>query len=201
MPTWSHFPPADELRGNMQLVRTPRDGSLVGIVTSDDLIGTNTHFWGGRTTPCEPPSCPACDAGCPTRWHAYLSFLRLDIGTQQLLELTAQASIIFSRYVDAHDTLRGCHFKSYRTGTAKNSKIEVLTKPADLTKLILPDPPDILAVLAMIWRINPATWNKDGAVNRITKYIANGAKDRVAKATRIPGEHEPHPNGKRSKAQ
>jgi hypothetical protein len=201
MPKWSRTPPAAELRGNMDLVRTPTDGSIVAIVTSEDLIGTNTHFWGGRTVPCEPPSCPACDAGCPTRWHAYTAIFNPSSGTQQILELTAQASVAFCRYLDAHGSLRGCHFKAYRTGRARNSKIEVVTKPADLTKLVLPDPPDVMRVLATIWRIDPSAWTEDGARDHVSEFVARGTVNRLAERL-APPDDPPKPaatNGSKRK--
>jgi len=57
----------------LPLVRTPANRSLKAVVTSDALIGTDTHFWGGHTVPCERPECDACNHGIAYRWHGYLS--------------------------------------------------------------------------------------------------------------------------------
>ena len=71
MPTWrTELPPEGKNRG-YDLKRTPTSAPLIAIITSTDLLVCDTHYWHGRTTPCErqcnaegrtidDTQCPAC---------------------------------------------------------------------------------------------------------------------------------------------
>jgi hypothetical protein len=156
MPAWSNKPPAVEKHLAFQLQRTPQDRPLCGIVTSEDMIGCNTHYWGGRTVPCEAPNCKACNESMPYRWHAYMSVYSEKSREHFLFEVTARAAVAFEQYRMAHGTLRGCLFNAVRPKRAKNSKVEIITKPADLTKYHIPDPPDLIKAMSVIWQLPAA---------------------------------------------
>lgn len=63
MPKWSNRVPTDPRGPSFPIVRTPTWKPLIAIVTSDDLIGTFTHFYKGRTMPCQGHGCTRCAAG------------------------------------------------------------------------------------------------------------------------------------------
>ncbi len=153
MPTFSSAPPADAQNFNLPLMRCPTKGKLIAIVTSDDLTGCKTHFWGGRTVPCEDLECAACPEGVPWRWHSYLSAFLPTKGLHFIFESTARATEPFIQYRQAHGSLRGCLFQATRATSRSNSRVNIQTKPADLSVLQLPEAPQIPLVLATIWNM------------------------------------------------
>ena len=135
------------------------------IITSPDLVGCFTHFHKGRTIPCEQEACEACKAGIPFRWHAYQSAFVKETALHCLFECTAQAAEHFTDYRAAHGQIRGCQFEARRYNSKPNGRILIRCRPADLTGLYLPDPPDLVKCLGILWgfpaddvvadRINP----------------------------------------------
>jgi len=153
MPTFSNAPPPADKGTALPIRRTPPGPPTVGIITSNDLIGTNTHFYGGRTVPCESPQCKPCSEGHPYRWHSYIAAVDPKSHEQYILELTAAATHPIVAYRNAHHTLRGCKFRATRANWAKNSRVSIELKPADLTDVILPPPPQLDRCLAILWSL------------------------------------------------
>jgi hypothetical protein len=135
------------------MIRTPANRPFVAIVTSEDLVGTNTHYYHNRTTPCEGDACPICAEGHSWRWHGYLSCV--DQGTKEhvLFEFTAQASDAFRAYRDRYSTLRGCLFKATRHAQRYNGRVTIQTRPADLEGKDLPPGANLKAMLCHIWNV------------------------------------------------
>lgn len=153
MPRWTHGAPTDPRGSSLPLWRTPAGGSIIAICTCDDLIGTKTHFYGGRTIPCEEHDCKACLDGIAWRWHGYLSALSTTKHVHFIFEMTAAASDSFVAYRKKYGSLRGCLFKADRIRNAPNARVLIQTKPADLTQFDLPESPNLPKVLCMIWGI------------------------------------------------
>lgn len=151
MPRWSQTIPEKPKGPALPILRTPAFKPLTAIITSNDLVGTFTHYFHGRTCPCEAPDCEACREGIPYRWHAYLSAIDCDNGLHFLFEVTAAGAEPFISYRDAHTTLRGCLFQARRWNSRPNGRILIQTKPADLTKRSLPPGPDLIKCLAILW--------------------------------------------------
>lgn len=153
MPIFSDTPPQDPRGPSFQIVRTPTGKPLTGIVTSENLVGCYTHFWKRRTMPCERDDCEACRHGIPFRWHAYLSAYLSGTLLHCIFECTAQAAERFVEYREAQGTIRGCQFTASRMNYARNARIIITTRPADLTRIQLPKPPNIEKVLAILWNL------------------------------------------------
>lgn len=151
MPAFSHNVPADPRGPSFPIVRTPPGRPLTAIVTSPDLVGCFTHYHKGRTVPCEQENCEACHDGLPFRWHAYQSVHVAATGLHCLFECTAQAAEHFTDYREAHATIRGCQFEARRYNSKPNARILIRTRPADLTGLYLPKPPDLVKCLGILW--------------------------------------------------
>lgn len=153
MPQFSNKPPPEGRRPGIALVRTPANRPLVAIVTSDDLVGTPTHYYRNRTTPCEGEGCPICAEGFSWKWHGYLSCV--DQGSQEhiLFEFTAQASDAFRSYHKQYGTLRGCLFRANRHAGRYNGRVTIQTRPADLQAKTLPPGVNLTAMLCHIWNI------------------------------------------------
>jgi len=185
---WSNSPPSPARGVPLRLTRTPARRPLVAVVTSADFIGTNTHFFMGRTIPCTRPTCEPCDHGYPWRWHMYLSAYVTATAEHVLFECTAQAAEAFTAYRAANGTLRGCLFQATRVNDKPNARVTIQTKPADLARLQLPEPPRLEALLCHIWSIpddslTPAR-DGDGRINYLAA-IPYGATT----------HHEAHPGG------
>jgi hypothetical protein len=153
MPTWSTNLPKNRKHMGFDLRRTPADKPLLGIVTSDNILVTDTHYWGGRTIPCERPDCEACNQSVPYRTHVYVSVFDPKTNEHFLFECTANAAKAFVDYREAAGTTRGCFFHASRPKGTKNGKVAILTKPSDPTKTNLPSPPNVALALCVIWRL------------------------------------------------
>ncbi len=153
MPVWSTDVPNPSRGPAFPLKRTPNGKPLVAPITSDDLIGCDTHWWGGHTVPCEGPTCEAHTAGIPYRWHGYLTAVHVQTHLHFIFEMTAQAAEAFKDYRQAHGTLRGCVFEARRLRAAHNSRVVIKCKPADLREIHLPKAPDIARCMAIIWNV------------------------------------------------
>jgi hypothetical protein len=164
MPNWDRTIPDDDRKCGYRLERTPPDGTFTAIVTCHELIGCYTHYWGGRTMPCERPDCPACNANSPTRWHAFLSVWNPSTHDHVIFQCTAKAAVAFEEYQSSHGTLLGCHFRAHRPKRRRNAQVVIDCRPADLTKLRLPAAPNIMQAMAVIWQIPGAALVADEAV-------------------------------------
>lgn len=160
-------PPATSTKYALDLIRTPATGTLHLICTSAELVGTWTHYFGGRTIPCTPKdgsnpddyqgdTCEACLHGSSKRWHGYVSAFNPHTNQHLLFESTAAATAQLKAYRAKHGTLRGCEFKATRTSKRPNARVKLQMKPADLTILDLPTEANIVLALCHIWGI-PAT--------------------------------------------
>jgi len=153
MPDFTNSPPPDSHSPGISLIRTPGNRPLVAIVTSDDLVGTNTHYYHNRTTPCEGQNCPICQEGYSWRWHGYLSCVDQSSHEHVLFEMTAQASDPLRAYRKQYGSLRGCLFKATRQANRYNGRVTIQTRPADLTDKTLPRGANLTAMLCHIWNI------------------------------------------------
>lgn len=156
MPTWTSAAPKDPRGPSFPILRTPTSRPLIAIVTSENLIGCYTHFYKGRTIPCSGDDCPAHQEGVPFRWHAYQSARQVSNHLHFIFECTAQASTPFTEYRDAHKTLRGCLFEAQRYNSKPNGRILIRTKPADLHGMTLPEAPDLVKCLSILWDLPPS---------------------------------------------
>jgi len=146
--------PEDPRGQSLELMRCPPTRAIEGIITSVDFLGCNTHFYHGRTLPCDDSDCPACLEGLPWYWHSYISLFSIQTHRQVLFESTAKATEPLKLYRQAHGTLRGCLMFAKRANSSPNSHVIIQTKPADLADLNLPPEPNILKVLSIIWNIS-----------------------------------------------
>lgn len=160
-----HFqnePPADPRGNNLTLMRCPPNKPIQGIITCQDLIGTRTHFFHGRTVPCDDSDCPACEVGVSWRWHGYVSLFCVRTSQTILFEFTARAAEPLTQYRKAYGSLRGCLMNASRSNAAGNSRVTIRTKPADLEAITLPKEPNLLEALSIIWNIELPAITVDG---------------------------------------
>lgn len=162
MPTWTRSPPDDPRGQGLPIVRTPAARSLRAIVTSDHLIGTDTHFWGGHTVPCERPQCDACEHGVAYRWHGYVCAYQPDDQLHFIFEMTAQAAQAFNEYLKEHETLRCCQFEAWRWKHVRNGRVIIKCERSAIATHALPKAPDLQNLMAIIWRLPIGNLQTDG---------------------------------------
>lgn len=153
MLNFTNDPPKDSRGTSLPLTRCPTIKSITGIILSNDLVGTATHYYRGRTLPCDNETCPACDEGSPWRWHAYFALYGVTCHRTVLFECTAKACEPIKLYRKAYGTIRGCLMTAKRANASANSRVLIQTDKADLQKFTLPDAPDVIAALSIIWNI------------------------------------------------
>ncbi len=171
MPQFTTDAPDDPRGYALPLLRCPSGRAIVGIVTSDDLIGCPTHFWHGRTVPHEEEDCPPCKDGLPWRWHSWLSAFSPQKHECFLFESTARITKLFTAYRDSHAGLRGCKFRAQRRTAAANARVYLELAPANLQDLHLPDPPDLLRCLCMIWNVPFPSVDLDGLTRDVPRVV------------------------------
>lgn len=153
MPKYSNTPPNDPRGYALPIVRTPAGRKFQAIITSEDLIGCNTHFWGGKTVPCEAPDCEACKNGMPYRWHAYCSAVLHPQGLHVIYEVTALAAEALVTFRHSNGTLRGCAIEAYRWKGSANGRVIIKCERTSRTLDSLPKPPDLIHCLSIIWQL------------------------------------------------
>lgn len=197
MPTWSNELPKHGKHMGFQLHRTPQSASLQAIITCPELLVCDTHFWGGRTIPCErhhqeldgtlsAGNCAACNEAVPFRTHVYVSALDTKTRDHFIFECTAHAAKPIEEYRLANNTLRGCIIHASRPKGEKNSKVIIQTSPVNLSRVNLPDPPNVILALTTIWRLpltgmaiedqrhkSPTAHTKKGPINRMREQPDN----------------------------
>jgi hypothetical protein len=152
MPIWTDQPPQDTEDQAFALLRIPPTPGYKVLITSPGILGTNTHYWKGRTTPCEPDNCEACAEGAGYRWHGYFAGLRQSDRLHGLYEVPAAAAAALHDFAQKVGTLRGCLAVFRRLGNRPNGRLLVTTQPYDLKAIELPPPPDVAKIMAHIWQ-------------------------------------------------
>jgi len=164
MPVFRNSIPLSTGDHGFDLKRTPANGSLQGIITCEDVLVCDTHFFRGRTTPCErlfneegktidDNACQPCREKIGFRTHVYVSVFDIKKREHFVFECTAVAAKALSEYKNSNGTLRGCILYASRPKGTKNSKVFIETNTANLQKMPLPHPPDLQRALCVIWRI------------------------------------------------
>jgi len=157
MGKWSDSPPTPSEGYGLRLLRTPKTGKIRGLITYETLAGTPTHYWGGRTVPCETPICKACEAQIGWRWHGYVPMILPGDHEHVILELTAQACEVIKLYAKVNGSLRGTFLTAVRAAGRTNGRVLLHLEPSDLQSIVLPEEPDVPKVMRHIWGIQADT--------------------------------------------
>lgn len=195
MPTWTHDPPDDPRGYGLPIIRTPAARDLRAIVTSADIVGCDTHFWGGHTVPCERPDCEACNHGIRYDWHGYLTAFNPADELHFIFEMTTQAAKHFTAFKKEHGTLRCAQFRAYRWGKKPNGRVCIKIELSACPSHSLPDPPNIENVMAIIWRLPGPNVTLSGVQRNVTRIWAHSEGDGQSSDPKDYAELSPGPNG------
>lgn len=162
-------PPKDPRGNSLELKRCPTMRPFQGIILSDGLIGTNTHYYKGRTIPCDSEGCPACGDGLPWRWHCWVPLFSPSTQVSVLFEMTARCAETCQAYRETYGSLRGAWMKAQRANSSPNSKVHLSLTPADLREIKLPECPDVLGALSIIWNIERPSMSVAGLLKDVPR--------------------------------
>ncbi len=201
MPTWSNQLPTKEKHMGFDIIRTPQSRPIQAIITCEDLLVCDTHFWGGRTMPCERKKqeldgtitagdCSACNNAVPFRTHVYVSAIDCKSRDHFIYECTAYAAKPLSEYREATGTLRGCVLHARRPKGLPNSRVVIETGTANLSKMNLANPPNIILALTTIWRLPLDGMAIDDQRDRDPKVVA---RKRPLDRMRTQPDNQPDP--------
>jgi len=163
MPNWTDTPTPRRGPRPLPIMRTPVGKPLVATITTDRMSCCPTHFWGGRTTPCEKPDCDACNHGSPSREHAYLGIYFIDQQASAILELPDGAAEQLALLAKNLPTLRGARIRVTRTKLSRNARVCVELAPPAINPPPLPTPPQLREILAIIWKLPQAAITEEKA--------------------------------------
>lgn len=195
MPLFSTEPPTDPRGHGLPLMRTPPNGRLIVAITTPEMIGCPTHWYGGRTVPCEGEHCKPCLEGYPWRWHGYLAGMLPGSRRHVLLEFTAQAAETINQYRQSHGTLRAAILTAQRHKNRHNGRVLVSLKPGDVDNLNLPPEPDIVNALSILWNIPATKGDPTDTLKNTTRVIPNqpntNTKPKRTSAAKSPRKSKP----------
>ena len=150
---WDHEPPKESRSIVWQIRRTPTGKKAGGLILSHRLVGTHTHFWHGRTRPCNQTSCEACDQGQKPRWHGYLALTDRELKERWITEIPALAADAVDRYFGEHRTLRGAWINLGRVNNKPNGRVVCSLRDSGVAAGLLPEGPTLQPILMRMWEV------------------------------------------------
>ena len=123
--------------------------------------------------PCEGETCEACKNNSPSRWHCYLSVLESGTHDHFLFECTGKAALPLIAWREEHGTLRGVLMTAFRPKRKRNARVEMILKAYDCRNTRLPQPPDLIRALSVIWQLPGAACKIEGAVNQTARIVTD----------------------------
>jgi hypothetical protein len=148
---WSDRPRNPSPTYGYRLMRVPPNRQMLATIVTGKPIGTNTHYYKGRTTPCAGPTCEACALGLQYRWHAYLAILIAETRETAILELTAQAAEQLDAAAAENGTLRAVEALFDRPSHRPNGRVRIVYRPGRVSEDRLPKEPDLARIMTHIW--------------------------------------------------
>jgi hypothetical protein len=183
MPNWSASPPTTPHDQQYRLIRTPAARSLHCVMLADAPVGCPTHYFKGRTMPCETDKCEPCSIGMPWRWHAYMPIQVWGTNERCILELTAQACEQLAEAVAQYETLRGVEIVLDRPSRRPNGRVRIVVAPGRRPDSTLPPAPNTIACMSHIWGTDDRPLDtqpgKLGTNRLLVPPNGNGEKPRV----------------------
>lgn len=169
MPSWSNVAPEPRDFANIRLMRVPAKGNLLGIITSEEVIGCYTHWDKSRTQPCPDKTCTKCHEGIPRRWQAWISLVSQVTDRQIVVQVSPLAHQALDEARAKYGYLRGLLCQLSRQAPRENARIIVDTRQ-------LPKPPDGLPPPVDIQRYMENIWQEKQHLARSADYTAKIGK-------------------------
>lgn len=153
--TWTSAPPVGTQEMTWPVLRIPSSGAKGLIILSDQMLGTYTHYFGGRSNPCGDHQCKACEDGNQKRWHGYLGVWMPKAAKKGILEITEAAADTLAKMADKRVTLRALSLAAQRQPAKANGKLIIQLTESEWSADGLPPAPDLVRILRRIWGLQP----------------------------------------------
>jgi len=158
---WTESPTTSSEGREWRVLRVPPKGIGGLIILSHEVVGTDTHYFGGRTVPHGKEQCNACDAGNQKRWHGYLAVWNPKAASKWILEITDAAGDTFKKMFAKRTTLRTLSFAGQRVPCKPNGTLIVRLTESDWASDGLPHAPDLRRMLMRMWGFREETYEYD----------------------------------------
>lgn len=149
--SFSELPPDSECPLGFDIVRAPAKGSFDCVCLSEMAVGKFTHWWCGRTQPCDGPECAKCLQGSPRRWHSWVAVYTQRSSRTFILEVPPGPAKFLGDFRSKHLTLRGASLAVSRNNGKANGKVRIGVARSGIDSLLLPVCPDVVAMLERMW--------------------------------------------------
>jgi len=153
MSIWQDQPTVDDSLPNYRIMRVPAGRKISGIVISDDVIGTNLHYWKGRSQPCRKEECEACQNGHKPRWKGYILIMCMKTRNISILEFTDRVYREIGEFRKQKGTIRGGMMTFFRTNSKNNGPLSVTIEENLYDATSLPPEEDLRSILERIWEV------------------------------------------------
>lgn len=154
---WSDLPPVASRLPHLPLISAKPGRPVVGLVTCRRLRGVYTHFLGNRTQPCMKLNCEGCQKNLPHRWEGYVSLWTATPCKHVLVRLTEAAVNDMHGSAPDWTNIRGLHLSVERASSRANSRLLAKVSVYENNQVRLPEEPDLIAHLVLIWRLSGQT--------------------------------------------
>ena len=159
---WQEQPAPITPGSRLELIRC-KTGTLPPlIVLSDRHVGTEIHWFAGRSFPHLKNGCPACEAKRPAVWKGYIAVWQQKQRTPAILEFTARCTEALDAYYLAYGTLRAATVVISRKGPNEKGPLSLEITRSNHAPNDLPPTPDIRKALTTMW--NSARQDNDISV-------------------------------------
>lgn len=184
---WDNRPDSPRRRNKLQLIRTPRGGKLQGIFLSTEAVGVWTHYYGGRTQPCQQEECEICAHQVTRRHHVYAAIWSPETQKSVLLEMTENAGEELLNRAEQKQSIRGLKFKTHRVNMKPNAPVTLVVMEDASALYQLPPEPDVVEALLIIWHLanDPRYKVKTDPLTRVKPHF------RKQKGTNGTGDKKP----------
>ena len=150
---FSRRPNPEQMPQRFELKRIPPGGASGLICLSDDVVGSDVHYVGGRTVCCPGESCPANHDKCRIEWRGYLFVWNPRKQEVICIEVTPAAMAPIDQAYRDYDGLRGVKMEFTRRGEQKNGQLSSKCFAPARDKTGLPKAPSLRKFLCKVWQV------------------------------------------------
>lgn len=114
-------------------------------------VGSELHYWQGRSFPHLKQDCPACAAKNVATWKGYIGVWNPATRLCGVLEFTLGCVSALDAWFMARGTLRAATLSVKRAGLKANGKLSITVSPSQWGCDQLPEEPDVKHQLSIMW--------------------------------------------------
>jgi len=188
---FERLPSDEDIVSDFNIFRALPGREVKLVVWSDDIFGSRTHWWGGRTIPCKKTGCDACTAFKESRWNGWVLAKRTDNDEKVIFEFTPPAGLTLDQAFNEFGSLRGLQIGTTRVSNRSNAKVHVRIFGVEKNVRTIPKAPDIVPIMARIWGLKMPPLLTPGGMDsqplsEAERVKANGTAKRGTRYNKVP---------------